>query len=174
MYKLWLFVMGILVFASIPVPGKVYEDIPGVTKLSETKKTSVNFQFQDINGHAVSLKDFRGKYVFIDVWATWCGPCCSEIPHLQQLEKSFEKKKIVFVSISVDRDVNVWKRVVKERGMKGIQLHYGSNGRFMEFFEIENIPRFILLDKKGRLVNGRMTKPSEKVTGETLKKLKGI
>ena len=68
-----------------------------------------DFKYPDIEGNIYSLKDFKGKYVYIDVWATWCGPCCKEIPSLKKLEKKMEKKKIVFVSLSCDKDVAVWK-----------------------------------------------------------------
>lgn len=133
-----------------------------------------NFQYQDVDGHAVSLKDLKGKYVFIDVWATWCGPCCAEIPYLQKLEKLFSKKKIVFVSISVDNNTGTWKRMVKEKQLGGIQLNYGGNSRLLDEFGITGIPRFILLDKKGRIVNARMTRPSDEATEKTLSGLKGI
>lgn len=133
-----------------------------------------NFQFQDVDGRVVSLKALKGKYVLIDVWATWCGPCCNEIPYLQGLEKIFRKKKIIFMSISIDSNVDDWKRMVKERKLGGIQLHYGGDRRLLDEFGVETIPRFILLDKKGKVVEAYMTRPSEDITKETLENLKGI
>ncbi len=72
------------------------------------------FKYLDINGKEVSLSDLKGKYVYIDVWATWCGPCRYELPHLKELEKKMHGKKIVFVSISCDKDKAAWEKMVKE------------------------------------------------------------
>ena len=132
------------------------------------------FKYLDINGKEVSLSDLEGKYVYIDVWATWCGPCQYELPHLKELEKKMHGKKIVFVSISCDKDKAAWEKMVKEQGLGGVQLHNGGDREFMTAFGIGGIPRFILLDKKGKIVNPNMTRPSNPETEKTLKALKGI
>ena len=132
------------------------------------------FKYLDINGKEVSLSDLKGKYVYIDVWATWCGPCQYELPHLKELEKKMHGKKIVFVSISCDKDKAAWEKMVKEQGLGGVQLHNGGDREFMTAFVISGIPRFILLDKEGKIVNPNMTRPSNPETEKTLKALKGI
>ena len=132
------------------------------------------FKYLDINGKEVSLSDLKGKYVYIDVWATWCGPCQYELPHLKELEKKMHGKKIVFVSISCDKDKAAWEKMVKEQGLGGVQLHNGGDHEFMTAFGIRGIPRFILLDKEGKIVNPNMTRPSNPETEKTLKALKGI
>ena len=105
------------------------------------------FKYLDINGKEVSLSDLKGKYVYIDIWATWCGPCTGELPHLKELEKKMHGKKIVFVSISCDKDKAAWEKMVKEKGLEGVQLHNGGDRAFMDAFGVKYIPRFILLDK---------------------------
>ena len=132
------------------------------------------FKYLDINGKEVSLSDLKGKYVYIDVWATWCGPCQYELPHLKELEKKMHGKKIVFVSISCDKDKAAWEKMVKQQGLGGVQLHNGGDREFMTAFGIRGIPRFILLDKEGKIVNPNMTRPSNPETEKTLKALKGI
>ena len=132
------------------------------------------FKYLDINGKEVSLSDLKGKYVYIDIWATWCGPCTGELPHLKELEKKMHGKKIVFVSISCDKDKAAWEKMVKEKGLEGVQLHNGGDRAFMDAFGVKFIPRFILLDKKGKVVNANMTRPSHAETEKTLKALKGI
>ena len=107
------------------------------------------FKYLDINGKEVSLSDLKGKYVYIDIWATWCGPCTGELPHLKELEKKMHGKKIVFVSISCDKDKAAWEKMVKEKGLEGVQLHNGGDRAFMDAFGVKYIPRFILLDKEG-------------------------
>ena len=124
------------------------------------------FKYLDINGKEVSLSDLKGKYVYIDVWY--------ELPHLKELEKKMHGKKIVFVSISCDKDKAAWEKMVKEQGLGGVQLHNGGDREFMTAFGIRGIPRFILLDKEGKIVNPNMTRPSNPETEKTLKALKGI
>ena len=100
---------------------------------------SPTFKYLDINGKEVSLSDLKGKYVYIDVWATWCGPCQYELPHLKELEKKMHGKKIVFVSISCDKDKAAWEKMVKEQGLGGVQLHNGGDREFMTAFGIWGI-----------------------------------
>ena len=136
---------------------------------------SVDFCFSDINGKPVSLKSLKGKYVYIDMWATWCSPCRAEIPFLKKLEKTMKGKKIVFVSLSTDQNKAVWEKFVKENDMDGIQLFAGDKGKeMMSFYVVESIPRFILLDKKGRIVDGDFGMPAWARTEMDLRGLEGI
>lgn len=135
---------------------------------------SPEFKYQDINGKEVSLADLAGKYVYIDVWATWCGPCRGELPHLQKLEHQFKNNNISFVSLSCDQDKAAWEKVVKEEKLGGIQLHSGGDGAFMDAYMIRGIPRFILLDREGKILAADMTRPSNAKTVETLNALEGI
>ncbi len=135
---------------------------------------SPEFRAIDVNGKPLSLKSLKGKYVYIDLWATWCGPCLGEVPHLQALEKKMHGKKIVFVSISTDTNYKLWKEFVEKNGMTGIQLSFDGNKRFQELYGVTSIPRFILLDKKGHIINMNMTRPSDPETEKVLEKLKGI
>lgn len=158
--------------------GKREQRQDSIRKAVETKykpgAPSADFKFADINGKVVSLKDLRGNYVYIDVWATWCGPCCQEIPSLQKLEEKMHGKKITFVSISWDRKRNDWVKMLEEKKLGGIQLHFGGDEAFFKEYGVEFIPRFILLDKKGKVVNAYMTRPSDPKTEETFNTLKGI
>lgn len=133
-----------------------------------------DFNYKDLEGKTYSLKNFKGKYVFIDVWATWCGPCCKEIPYLKELEKKMKRKKIVFVSLSCDENPLAWKKMVKKEKLGGVQLYMGKDMNFRQAYKIISIPRFILLDKEGKVVNATMTPPSDPKTLETLKGLKEL
>lgn len=133
-----------------------------------------NFKYLDINGKEVALADLAGKYVYIDVWATWCGPCRGEIPVLQMLEHQYAGKNIHFVSISCDQDKSAWEKMVKEDKLGGIQLHFGGDEEFMDTFMITGIPRFILLDREGKILNANMTRPSNSATAKTFDALEGI
>lgn len=121
----------------------------------------------DVEGRSVSLQDLAGQYVYIDVWATWCGPCQAEIPHLQKLEARYEGRPLRFVSLSCDKDRAAWEAQVRS-GMGGIQLWLTEEDGFIEALGIRSIPRFVLIDPQGNFVSANMTRPSDPATIPTL------
>ncbi len=129
--------------------------------------------YENYDGSKTSLKDLKGKYVYIDVWATWCGPCRREIPFLQKLEKAFEGKNIAFVSISVDRAnaYSTWKKMIADNKMGGIQLFAGNDKSFVTAYRVNSIPRFILIDPNGNTIATNATRPSQPQTKVLLEKL---
>ena len=132
-------------------------------------------KYINYKGGKSSLKDFRGSYVFIDVWATWCGPCKYEMPFIGKVEKQFHDKNIKFVSISVDRlkDETKWRNMIKAQGLSGIQLLADKEiaSSFIAGYYIQAIPRFIILDKEGKIVNSDAPRPSEPELTELLNSL---
>lgn len=135
---------------------------------------AVPFTFRDVEDKEVSLSDLKGKYVYIDVWATWCGPCNAEIPHLKKLEEEFEGRNICFVSISCDDSRKAWERFVQAKQLGGIQLHMGGDKSFMEAICCKGIPRFMLIDQDGKFLNANMLRPSDGKTLEILNALPGL
>lgn len=131
---------------------------------------SPSFSYKDINGKTVTLESLKGKMVYIDVWATWCPPCRAELPALKKLEEKYGKQ-MHFVSISCDQDKSKWETMVKEKELKGIQLHIGSDRSFMQAYAISGIPRFILLDEAGKIIASDMTRPSDPSTATALETL---
>lgn len=123
-------------------------------------RPSPDFNGEDINGKQMSLRDFRGKYVYIDMWATWCAPCQKELPFLKKLEEKYRGRNIVFVGLSIDSDKSKWEARVKSGELCGTQLYIGRGSKFQSDYRISGIPRFILLDPYGRIVNPDMTRPS--------------
>ena len=116
-------------------------------------------------GKEVDFSTFKGKYVYVDMWASWCGPCCREVPHLQALEKEFEGGEVVFVSISTDADAESWKAKLKELDMHGNQLH-DRDGKLSQILNVGGIPFFVIYDKEGKSHTYGAQRPS---TGEPLK-----
>lgn len=133
------------------------------------------FTYKDALGKTVSLESLRGKYVYIDVWATWCGPCKGEIPHLKKLEEAYRDKNLQFVSISVDEqeNLNKWKTFVKTEQLSGIQLITDNafETPFITKMNINSIPRFILIDPVGKLISANALRPSDKELRTVLDKL---
>jgi thiol-disulfide isomerase/thioredoxin len=140
-----------------------------------TGKASKGFEYENHKGGKTKLEDLRGKYVYIDVWATWCGPCRQEIPFLKKVEEKYHGKNIEFVSISVDvdKDHEKWKTFVTEKELGGIQLFADKNwnSEFMKSYGINSIPRFILIDPKGNIVKADAERPSSPKLQEELDKL---
>jgi thiol-disulfide isomerase/thioredoxin len=133
--------------------------------------------FEDYENHKggkTSLADLRGKYVYIDVWATWCKPCLAEIPDLKKLEEKYGTQ-MHFVSISVDRekDYDTWKDMVNDKELKGLQLFAHSDGpsEFDEAYNINSIPRFILIDPQGNILNPDASRPSDTKTDKLFQSL---
>ncbi len=127
-------------------------------------KPSVEWSFPDINGKNISSSDFIGKYVYIDVWASWCGPCKDEIPFLEALKKKLAGKNIVFISISVDDNIEDWKNSLKKESATGIQLYAeGWDNVLCKHFKINSIPRFILLDREGNIIKSDADRPSGEI-----------
>ena len=120
-----------------------------------------------------SLADFKGKLVYIDVWASWCKPCVGEIPHLKELEAKFHGKNIEFVSISIDEDKEAWKSAVKAHDLKGVQLIADNafKSQFISDYDINQIPTFLLIDKNGKIVDPNAPRPSDPQLVEVLEKL---
>ncbi|MGG7035017.1 MAG: TlpA family protein disulfide reductase [Flavobacterium sp.] len=147
-----------------------YAQKAALKKLNNT--TPPTFSFDNYKGGTAKLEDYRGKYVYIDVWATWCGPCRAEIPHLKKLEEKYHGKNIEFVSISFDnpKDVEKWKNMVKTKEMGGEQLitTVETHKAMSSFFQITGIPRFILLDPNGKVVNADAPRPSDPDINQTI------
>jgi thiol-disulfide isomerase/thioredoxin len=119
--------------------------------------------YENYKGVTTSLDDFKGKYVYIDVWATWCGPCRQQIPFLNELEEKYHGKNIEFVSISTDspEQHETWKKMIAEKNMGGIQLFAGKEQSFVRAYEISGIPRFILIDPAGNILDANAPRPSD-------------
>nr|WP_294775300.1 TlpA disulfide reductase family protein [uncultured Flavobacterium sp.] len=134
-----------------------------------------NFDFENHKGGNTTLESLKGKYVYVDLWATWCGPCRAEIPSLKKMEETFHGKNIEFVSISIDseKDYEKWKTFVTEKALTGTQLYAAKANQteFVKAFEVNSIPRFILIDPKGIVVDADAKRPSDPRLQEQLNKL---
>jgi len=120
------------------------------------------------DGEEVKLSDLKGKNVYIDVWATWCGPCIREIPALKQMEKKYHNENIEFVSVSIDKesDREKWKKFVEEKELGGTQIMANEAGSadLSGKYNISGIPRFIMVDSNGSIVNVDAPRPSNKAS----------
>ncbi|MFT4759831.1 MAG: thiol-disulfide isomerase/thioredoxin [Paraglaciecola sp.] len=126
-------------------------------------KDAPTWKYENIKGEIVGLEDLRGKVVYIDVWATWCGPCMQELPYLEDLETKYAAGgKIEFVSVSIDKDKDAWEKMVVGKSMKGVQLYADKawDSSICKDNLITGIPRFMLIDTEGKLINVNAPRPS--------------
>ncbi|SDS42888.1 Thiol-disulfide isomerase or thioredoxin [Polaribacter sp. KT25b] len=140
---------------------EIYRNLKTLTKGNASPKFT---DYENNAGGTTSLDDLKGKYVYMDIWATWCGPCIGEIPFLKKIEKLYHGKNIEFVSISIDKEADheKWKKMIVDKELGGIQLFADNNweSQFIEDYSIKGIPRFILLDPQGNIVSANAPRPS--------------
>ncbi len=132
-----------------------------------------DFSFSSIENKQVSLKDFKGKLVYLDIWATWCKPCIQEFPFKKTLKSTFENQPIAFVSICVDDDKSKWEKMVENRELGGTQL-FADRTNEREFFnqiKQKGYPTYILIDDKGNFIDRYATRPSDPRTKERIESL---
>jgi thiol-disulfide isomerase/thioredoxin len=124
-------------------------------------KEAPAFEASTLDGKTVALADLKGKFVMIDVWATWCGPCKQQAPYFEKMALKYKNAKIQFVSLSVDEDIKKWFIDAKSKSKSTLQLHINDRIAFGKNYSMESIPRFILIDPNGKFINAKMPRPEE-------------
>ncbi|MEM7185924.1 MAG: redoxin family protein [Bacteroidota bacterium] len=134
------------------------------TNLPKGAPSPVFSNYENHAGGATSLEELKGKYIYIDVWATWCGPCKAEIPHLKKVEADYHDKNIQFVSVSIDEPKNYdkWVSMVNDKELGGVQVIADNNwqSKWVKDYYIKGIPRFILIDPEGNIISPDAPRPS--------------
>jgi len=167
-FLLFIVVIGTLSFT---ISSKVSESTDNAIIAG---KLSPQFLFENTEGRLIGSNEFIGKFVYIDIWATQCEPCNEESMNIENLKKVYSKN-IEFVSISVDyyADKDKWKKHIKTNKMSGNQLitDKGWYSNFIRAYNIKTIPRYILIDPNGMIVDTHAPRPSQKKLHKTFKKL---
>ena len=130
---------------------------------------SPEFKLEGFNGKDISLEDFKGKVIYVDFWASWCGPCRQEFPYSKLLHDQLsekQKKQVVFLYISIDNTEEIWKKALNELQLEGEHALSpgGWNSFVVKHYQIKSIPRYLLIDKKGNVVNQNAGRPSDENT----------
>ena len=139
-----------------------------VDNMPKEGEPAIDFNYPDIEGNEISLTSFKGDLVYVDVWATWCGPCKAEIPSLQKLETDYHGKDITFMSVSVDTNKEDWEKMVAEKELGGVQLWADGWSKITKDYAIFGIPRFMLFDNEGNVISTNAPRPSSDEIRELL------
>ena len=113
-----------------------------------------DFTISDIEGGERSLRDFKGKIVVLDFWASWCGPCRSEMAFLKKIYDDYKKRNVIFVSISLDKNEQLWSKSHNEENIEWVSLWGGdwNKTHLRDLYDFSSIPHIVIIDEKGRYV----------------------
>jgi peroxiredoxin len=111
-----------------------------------------NFRLEDLKGKKSELKHYKGNVIFINFWATWCGPCKEEMPSMEELCKQFRDKDFVFLAISVDYAGIKPVREFIEKYRYTFPVLIDPKCETLDLFEVKGIPTTFLIDKKGIII----------------------
>jgi thiol-disulfide isomerase/thioredoxin len=120
------------------------------------------------------LAVYKGKFVLIDLWASWCMPCVKEMPYLKQLKEKYSGDKIVFIGISLDKQSQSWRKRMRTEGLdptNNYLLLKADKTSFYKHLNINEIPRYMLIDPTGKIINDNAPLPSDPALGAMLDKL---
>ena len=131
---------------------------------------AIDFSLSDIEGNNYSLSDFKGKVLYLDFWATWCGPCTKESPYFESLAKKFIDKDVLFLPISMDNSKKTWSKYLKSHSKELVQYH-SIDPILKNEWCIKGIPRFVLIDKNFNIVNAYAERPSDTAICEKIQDL---
>lgn len=150
------------------------EELCGNALLLGPGSDAPDIEFEDINGKVFHLSDFVGKPLYVDLWASWCGPCCEEIPYLASFVESLGKDpEIVCISVSIDDEKSDWTGKLEEVGSTWPQYLATASGQdsIAGKYFISAIPRFLLIDANGKIASVNAPRPSESNLLESLKSM---
>lgn len=147
--------------AFMAMPIAFAQELPRNFVKHETPEPVAALRFEDDQGQPLSLADFRGKIVLLNVWATWCAPCIKEIPALDRLAAALNGVDFAVVAVSIDRKgIDVVRKVFAELDVKKLALYVDPPGQALRTVRGMGLPTSLLIDRDGREF-GRVTGPAE-------------
>lgn len=128
--------------------------------IHEGPKTVAAIQFEDDDGRARSLSDFRGKIVLLNIWATWCTPCRKEMPALDRLQIALGGADFEVVALSIDRRIDALRKFFAEIGIQKLAMYLDSSAKATRQLGAVGLPTTLLIDREGREI-ARLIGPAE-------------
>ncbi|NQT76906.1 MAG: TlpA family protein disulfide reductase [Bacteroidetes bacterium] len=130
-------------------------------------KSLLNLSFEDV------LAMYKGNVIYLDFWASWCGPCKAEMPNSAKLAKKLHEEDVVFLYVSTDKDSLAWERMIRIMQLHGLHYRLGDNTRkpVFEEYGIRYIPHYVLINKEGKMVKNNMSRPGDVETEKMIREL---
>lgn len=161
------------------VVGNKLNDQPTATSTKKNDGTTYNgpqLALKNPEGKSFNLSDLRGKVVYLDIWASWCGPCRMEFPNSKKLMERFSKKdlkKIEFLFISIDNTEEAWKKALDQLQLGGVQGFSGGGWQspVCKEFGVNSIPRYVIIGPNGEVIESNAPRPSDPALYDLLRKL---
>ena len=149
--KIYKFIILIFCFSIFSSISQTDEDIPlNNIAINEIPKPISSIIFEDFSGNKVNLKDYKGKLVLINFWATWCAPCKKEMPSLDNLYQDSNFKNLQIFAVNMEQPNMVkTKKFFKELNIKKLSIYFDKNLNFVKEFKLRGVPTTIIINKKG-------------------------
>ena len=128
-------------------------------KNTEIGKVAPDFTLESVNGDKIALSSLRGKYLLVDFWASWCGPCRNENPNVVKAYAEYASKGFDVLSVSLDRDSAAWRKAITDDKLTWTQL-IDASGETANKYGVTGIPFTLLLDKEGKIVAKNLRGPA--------------
>ena len=172
------FITNTATLKELPALEARYQTLRETHKAILRGKMAPEFKAVDINGKEYSSADFKGKIQVLDFWFTGCVPCRAEMPYMEKIAEEMKNYPIVFISLSVDTGdelLALWREMVKNK--KGAELQLNVPGGFksdlVKKYLIRGVPRIVIVDKEGKVVDANAKRPSDPKLKVRLKQLVG-
>ncbi len=125
------------------------------------KQKAPNIEMVDAAGNKYTLNSFKGSYIYVDVWASWCLPCRKETSYFMKLKEGYRHKNVVFISLSVDKEKDDWEEYLILKDLNDNQYLATEIKPFLDMYMIKTIPHFLIIDNNGNLIDNNASRPSE-------------
>lgn len=136
--------------APLPTP-PVAEQTPAAEEEVVESIDAIDFALEDLNGNKVSLSDYKGKNIFLNFWASWCGPCKYEMPFIEQLQKENKDPDLVILTVSVDsKEADLTKYLAENKF--DFQILWDEKGAVSNLYGIRSIPLSLMINKDFKII----------------------
>ena len=149
--KIIKFLFFFICFSNFQSISQTNEDVPlNNIAINEFPKPITSLIFEDFSGNKINLKDYNGKLVIINFWATWCAPCKKEMPSLDSLSEDSNFKNLKILAINMEQpNTEKVKNFFNKLNIKNLEIFFDRNLNFVKEFNLRGVPTTILINKKG-------------------------
>lgn len=121
---------------------------------------AIDLIFADAQGKTRKLSEFKGELIYVDLWATWCGPCIDELPALEKLKEKYKDEEITFIPLSIDSDLDAWQKYLA-KNERDLDMEFVMNRSGLAPYKLITIPRYLLFDTDFNIISVFAPKPSD-------------